>query len=295
MLYLTSSKFREPFFFLRKKLNSEIYASCGIEVKFLESPDYAYTQVDCYVKSKDSKGKIIDRQIDSLVLSYLGNILTEAILIYWEPIILSKMINANYNYLRSKEKREISEKVFERLKMQEPCGFPKAVYDRRSQIYNTVLEYLRENGRINIEGFLNFRLRFYWDALENVVNQTADGILWAKEYDDFICLLKYFLESQEPRIKKVHVILLNTGFQLYDSDDNIVAGDSLEEYVAGFEEEEIDSGDLLISALVAIAPQEVVLHLSTEVDLQEAVDILKNVFGKRMVICSGCSRCISVT
>ncbi|KUK10690.1 MAG: Sporulation protein YtxC [Clostridia bacterium 41_269] len=115
-----------------------------------------------------------------------------------------------------------------------------------------------------------------------------------KEYDDFIDLLKYFVNMQKPQIKKVNVILYRSGkFKILDSEYRKIDNDSLECLILDFAENDLTNEDLLISALITIAPEEIKMHLPDYVSFS-FIETVKKIFNNRVEICSGCPNCMHI-
>src|SRR5690606_11922164 len=114
--------------------------------------------------------------------------------------------------------------------------------------------------RLHLDGLLTFRMGDYLDELEAVLDQAVEDVLIEREYRDFVLLLRYFVEVQEPRLDLVHVVIRSEGgLAFLDGDGRRVAHDEVAaldlDGSAG-----VDHGDVLISALVAIAPRRVLIH-----------------------------------
>ena len=99
---------------------------------------------------------------------FIAIILKELIEDRYEEIFLKKIIDRNYFYLSSIEKNyilEISKKVLE---------LPdEKVGNKRELLKNIIKEYIMENKKIVLEGFMNFRIREYKDLLEKVVEVSV--------------------------------------------------------------------------------------------------------------------------
>lgn len=129
--------------------------------------------------------------------------------------------------------------------------------------------------------------------LEQALEEAIDEYLMEKEYDEFIRLLRYFVEAQEPRLEKVHVVLNSGGgFQLYDNENRNLSGDYLEGFLVDMADNELNYEDLLISSLITIAPRQVILHPVDKGRCYSTIGVLKSVFGERLIQCGGCSHCL---
>jgi putative sporulation protein YtxC len=162
----------------------------------------------------------------------------------------------------------------------------------KEKVLLKILDYLDQNQDLILEGFISFRLKDYQQELEGIVNSAVDEFLLEREYIEFIRLLKYFVEIQEPRIQKVQVIFKDGGkFSLLDHEDNPVKHESLDGLMVDILENEINYDDLLISALITLAPREIILHIPTQIGNGDTVKTIQNVFGPRVTRCIGCNKC----
>lgn len=261
----------------------------GIDVSLEENDFGKYIYLDC------SLDNIIKPEQEMIVRHYVANAVSDFILNQWEHLILYKMTKDDYYYLTDEEKEKALIKTKEILEQYYPlCDNETVLYrlNRKNKILHKVLDHLTLNKDINIDGFIKFRLQEYVDDLNRALEQAVDEIIMEKEYKEFIRLLKYFVDIQEPRIDKVHVILTsNNFFQLVDDDDKVINNEYLEGYIIEMIENEIHYEDLLISALITIAPNEIVMHIIDEVKVRNTVNTISGVFGDRVVMCNGCHRC----
>jgi len=215
----------------------------------------------------------------------VAQILSELITLRFEKQLLQDLIKTHCYYFTRQERSLILEKAL---------GFLAESYPqrRRNAVLQLILDYLKTERLLNLEGFIRFRLGSYLEELHEAVEKAVDEYLMEKEYDDFIRLLKYFVEVQEPKIDSVNVLIQPNGFfQLYDSCDNIIKSDYLESFVADLAEHELSWEDLLMSILITLAPRHIVLHLPEPGDMMNTVHTIETVFERRVSICCGCAKC----
>lgn len=225
---------------------------------------------------------------------YLANALSDLIVNDWEKTILTELIRTHYEGLNSGEQRVILSSASRTLDAHAD-GRPNLLrrVDRKGRVLSLILEYLATQQEINLDGFITFRLRDYREQLNDAVGQAVDEFLMEKEYLEFINLLRYFVESQEPKLKLVHVLIEpHRAFKLTDDKGATVSGDYLAETFTELDTE-INSEDLLVSALITIAPERIVLHCPTELDRAESLDTIRSVFEGRVTTCRGCHICRS--
>ncbi|HHY38031.1 MAG TPA: hypothetical protein GX507_03795 [Clostridia bacterium] len=163
---------------------------------------------------------------------------------------------------------------------------------RKAKILNKVLDYLTANEVLVVEGFVTFRLREYLDELEEVVDRAVDEFLLDREYQEFIKLLRYFVQMQEPKVMRVKVYLERDGtFSINDELGKRVGTAVVDELRATMMEGGLELEDLLVSSLIMLAPREIWMHSRDNERWSSGLETLKNVFGERLKICCGCPWC----
>jgi len=267
------------------------------ELKVLQSEGYPlnididkvgeFTFMDCFFPREESISN--EESFNTIKLS-IANCLSEIIIEEWEALLIGKIVRENFYYYNDEEKQTILNKT---KKMLNPAGIDSYHQrQRKEKVMQRILEYLDLSKNLIVEGFISFRLKDYQKELEIIVNTAVDELLMEKEYQEFIRLLKYFVEIQEPRIQKVQIVFKNNGkFSLLDEKDKPIKHDCLDGLMLDLLENEINYEDLLISALITLAPQELVLHKEPEIESNETIKTIEKVFGKRVINCTGCPKC----
>lgn len=280
----------------RKKLVDQIAIlaeeGIGVEISESGSGDYAFFHFDTIDKQADNE------QFSGLshyaFTYYIANLFSEVIIDDLETILMEKILADNYEYFLAEDKQNILNNASKSLRLG-TIGTEKTILhqlERKKKVFHRILDYLDDNNRLVIEGFLRFRLRDYYSELEEVVNQAVENHIMEKEYREFIRLLKYFVEMQEPRVDEVHVIWSsNKNFQILNADGQIINNELLEDFALDILDEGIDQGDLLVSTLITISPLRIVLHSKEQ---REIMETIKSIFSTRVMICPGCNLCGSV-
>lgn len=224
------------------------------------------------------------------IKAYIANCLADLIVEEWENRIIKKLVRNNYYYYTEEERQIILRKAKEILNPVTQDSYHRQ--QRKEKVMLKVLDYLELHQELILEGFVNFRLKDYQHELEGIVNSAVDEFLLEKEYQEFIRLLKYFVDIQDPRIEKVKIVFKSNGkFNLLDKEDKPVQHECLEGLMMNLHENDINYDDLLISALITLAPREVDLHVEKGVASGDTIKTIENVFGKRVSQCLGCSLC----
>jgi len=224
---------------------------------------------------------------------YISRIVTEAIVNNWEEKLIKKILKYNYFYLSEKEKDSICMTAQKLLKDENgllPGGFYKLT--RKNKIMREILEYLSSNDTIIIDGFVNFRLNSYIKELSDTIEKAIEVFITEREYNEFIKLLKYFVDIQECKVDVLHLIPTAEGkYLLLDGSKKKINGEIFEEIRADIAEGDINYDDLLISTLITISPRKIYMHNLDSFNNKELVKTITNVFNDRICICHGCDMC----
>ena len=223
---------------------------------------------------------------ESFVASLISKFITRDL----RECLLYDLLRYNYFYFRKDEREEILTLARRSLE--------SGTRRKRQETYQEVIErkvrdYLRENNdHLNIEGFINFRLSDYMKELKSAVDDAVESYLTEKEYREFVRLLKYFLEIQEPKIDLIHLAVDEKGqFQITDQRSQIIDPREWEEFNVDEFDAENDYEDILVSMLVSVAPRQIMLHQSVLPRYPRAVDTLRRIFDQRLFFCNNCSNC----
>jgi putative sporulation protein YtxC len=220
----------------------------------------------------------------------------------WEPVLLNRELQRDYDFLEPDECSEIctlaGELVVEArrsgtLMADEARGIiPRGADQPDADILRALLAYLKESHLLIIDGFVAFRLPGYVEALGRIVQKAVDAFLVEREYREFVRLLRYFVDVQEPRVAEVHVFIKQgDAFEVQDDEGNTMDDKYLNELVAELAETEVSHEDLLVSVLITLAPKHITLHCPAERLNEEAVQTVRDVFYRRVRVCTGCSDC----
>lgn len=163
------------------------------------------------------------------------------------------------------------------------------VYEKE-KINREIFDYLTDNNIFIIDGYLRFRPNSFNDLIDKALHFTEDYIQLDMDYDEFINMLKSFVDEQNTEVELVNVIFQGNEFKLLDSHSQDISSDYI---IAMLEElfyEEINQSDVLLSALIGLAPENIIVH-SVNSEHKEIMKILKEVFEDKIHLCKGCSLC----
>ncbi len=196
--------------------------------------------------------------------------------------LLQKIIRIDHPYLSKQEAEALCQQVLSALSEAEKTK-------RLDQIQQKVRSFLEESNAIFLEGFFRFRLKDYFCELKEDLEEAIDEFLADKEYQEFIKLLQYFVEIQEPKIVEVHVLFYSKEkFRLLDEEEKPLEQDYLLKVLGDLKDEGLKYEDLLLSVLITLSPQRIILHHSDKTNI---VKTIVNVFKERVTFCRDCELC----
>ena len=237
----------------------------------------------------DNKNNLIG-DLNSIIKHYLSGVISDFIMEYMRASILEELLKRDYSYFNKSERGLILRLTLHKLSHKENKN--KYLYDR-NEVLCKLVEHFQMNHYINLEGFFNFRVKNHMAELKNNIELTIDDFLAEQEYQDYINLLKYFVNLQEPKIDEIHIIIDDTGsFQLKDNNLKLLDYEQTEGLGLNFYNAQIEKADILISSLIKFVPQNVIMHKNLYRFYPKAVEAILNIFGDRVTVCKDCQLCL---
>lgn len=261
--------------------------------------NYSIKEVDCegttsIICNIEEDGFFSKKSNQYDILKYhVSNALADYVIRQYEEKLLVRLINSNYGYFNAVERKQIFDLSMKIIKNEDKV-FLNTLFQirRRNLIVKKLLEYFEGSSSIILDGFVNFRLKEYIKDLEEVIDKAVDDFLMEREYKEFIRLLRYFVEIQDPKFNVVHIIMeCDQQYTLMDEKRQEITNECIQEFVTELSETEINHDDLLVSSLITLAPKKIIIHNSEKFQNKELLDTIKNVFTGKVVLCDGCEIC----
>jgi len=215
----------------------------------------------------------------------LSSIITDTILKFYKEKMIKKIINFDYFYFEEYEKKIIIQNCCEIIESSEYEQISK----EKEYIHEAVLQYVIENKSMILEGFVNFRIKEYIKYLDSIVDIAVNKYIIEKEYNEFISLLRMYINSKKSNIKNLHLIYGKSELTILDENKNIVPL-CKEIHNAKFLSDIIFSeNDYALNTLLTLLPQRIEIHLLDSED--EFIKTVKLIFEDRVYICRECNIC----
>lgn len=217
--------------------------------------------------------------------AYIAGSLTNMITDFYEKHILKCILVSNYFYFSDLEKKQILEYCLDLA-----SASPKECLYRKHLIFSACLDYVKQNKVLILDGFLHFRLKEYWQSLDEVVDMAVDKFVLEREYNEFISLLKLYIDSKEPSTSLLHLIYHEQESILLDAEKHCIDTSSHIFDAKYLSDISFSSNDYALNALLNLLPEKLYIHLIDNQE-DEFITTLKLIFGNRIFICTDCPIC----
>lgn len=218
----------------------------------------------------------------------VAEILTDYVIENEEENLLKMLILSDYPFLNYSEKKKIFIASTWIIKNNENDFLRMLILlKRRFLIKQNILDYLKENSSINIKGFTNFRLVAYKKMLYELIQKVIEDYKVQEEYKEFINMLKYFVETQKNRCKKLHIVFEENGeYTLLNENNFDITEKCFEEFLETKEQNNLNNEDVLISSLITLAPKKLFLHFESDNYNKKIVNTISQIFENKVYISS---------
>ncbi|WP_040211980.1 putative sporulation protein YtxC [Clostridium polynesiense] len=232
--------------------------------------------------------------LQKMVYLYISNILYKIIVDYFRKREMYEVLTDTYFFLKHDEILNIEDKSMKVL-MGEISTMDETYVFCMNRI-NSIIEKIKccieEKKEININGFITFRMKDLIYDLESVVDKIVEKYMIEKEYNEFIKLLKYFVDIQESKILEVNIIIDIAGnYKIQDTYGNDIFHDFVSDLTEGKFSGIANIEDIIISGLITNSPRKIIIHGKDNCKNIEVLETIKNVFTDRVTFCSKCKYC----
>lgn len=203
-----------------------------------------------------------------------------------EENIFKNLIQKNYFYFSKQEQNSILNICFETLSEDYNLYFNK----KYNLLIDSFKSFFKDNKSIVLSGFINFRLKNYYEFLEEIIDEAVNAFIIEKEYVEFISLLKLYINSEKSTCDLVHLIYNNDFYLLLDENKNIInVSDDIfkAKYLSDIT---FSSNDYILNGLLTLLPQKIYIHLIDKSE-DEFINTLQLIFQNRIEICHDCNIC----
>lgn len=156
----------------------------------------------------------------------------------------------------------------------------------KNSINTKVYNYILSNNYINIDGFVKFRMKEFTKYLSAIGDVALEEYLIKKDQDEFINVLKYFIDIQKEKMDLLRVHIMNdNSFILYDKHGNKIDNIGDEEIINMVIKENLNYEDFLISTLLTLCPKKIeILDSLNNNSSKEIISTIISIFDNRVSV-----------
>lgn len=234
----------------------------------------------------------LNKRMENIFNIYIADILYSAIIKKFYENGIGDFLTESYFFLQSDEIEYIKAESFNYIEGKISITDESSIYciNKKNSIIEKIIDYIKENHNINVDGFVTFRMKSIIDDLESIVDKVVEKYMVEKEYDEFIKLLKYFVEIQESKIEYLDIIIEDNGEYIIKDGNGINITQKLFEELDEFRNnKQATSEDMLISALITNSPEQICIHSIENCRNKELIDTIQKVFTDRVKLYNNCN------
>lgn len=215
----------------------------------------------------------------------VASILTDTIITFYQEKLLKRILEYNYFYFTSSEKKKILSLAKDFI-----ADDDLSSEDNYFSIYYPFLDYITENKSIVLDGFVNFRLQTYMKNLDYIIDISVNKFLIEKEYNEFIDILKMYVTYTPFNSPLVHLVYCNGESTLLDIDKKVIPTDDAIFQAKYLSDITFSSNDYALNTLLNLTPKKIIIHLVNYKE-DEFINTIKLIFEDRYEICTDCKIC----
>lgn len=193
---------------------------------------------------------------------------------------LKNWLNETFFFIKKREIQEIINIVREKISITNPLSYETI---KNTTFFKNIKTVVEDSTSINIRGLVLFRRKLFEQAFQNdILEPIVEKYMVEKEYEEFLKLLKYFVDISEDYYEEVNINFLdNNEKEIFDNNENNL----LDEFFNMCSEliqndDNVKTNDIIISALITRVPKVVKVFNINNLDKEdtEFLNTLKNLF-----------------
>lgn len=216
-----------------------------------------------------------------------AELITEHVVQDKEPVHLLKILNREYQLAQSEDLPRVIQTARVILDGATDYEVFMRGHERRlAEIYSSFYDCLQSSSFVDIDGWIHFRMPVYRLELNDAIDLAVDEYMLDQQYEEFIGLLKCFVQLQDTRMPLIHLQHIEgTDFQILDEKmlplHLIPSNEGITITTA---DQELQMEDAVVSSLISLSPAKIVIH-TREPELR-MIGTIREIFGERAQIYS---------
>lgn len=157
-------------------------------------------------------------------------------------------------------------------------------FKRKRYLVTLLSEYLLDNHKINIDGFIKFRLGEYNTKLVNGFSKLKNDYSVYIEYLIFIEMVRNIISGQNRMIETLNISVEKERYIISDENDFILNEKCLEILKEEFGYEFNDTDEFLFSAIITLAPDRICVRNYDNIKNKNLFETIKKIYKENYFI-----------
>lgn len=215
---------------------------------------------------------------DKVNIEEASDEITSLILRIMQNTLLRDYVLKHYNNISDEEKEKIYVYALNLFRDKEGVI--------RDTVHNKVQNYIISNDFINIDGFLKFRIKEFAKYISTISDRALEEYTMKKDQDEFVNVLKYFINMQDERIDYVKIHIVDEScIILLDKEGRRIEGIEDEEILNMVIQENLNYEDFLISTLLTLCPKKIeIIDSLNNNSSKEIIETIESIFDDRVTL-----------
>ncbi len=160
-------------------------------------------------------------------------------------------------------------------------------------IYLPVLEHIKKDHILHIDGWIQFRVKEYKIVLKDILYTLISEYKMKEKFESFINFIKEIVLLKNAIEEQIHIIYLkNHKVQILNSKMYDVTKEYIEEHCIDFlSDRDMSIEDIVMNVCIAICPNLIVIHQKQNCKKMQFFRTLESIFENKIVYCDGCEYC----
>ncbi|OON92176.1 MAG: hypothetical protein ATN34_04125 [Epulopiscium sp. Nele67-Bin002] len=159
-------------------------------------------------------------------------------------------------------------------------------------LYVPILDYLKHEKFVDIDGWINFRTAKYDIILEDMLEQTIYDYNMQADYIRVLDFLKDVRNAQNNSAEQLNLYCSPTGkVGIYNRNFENVTAEYVKRYCEDIDFSDITTEDFIIHILIKVCPESIVIHNTKDYINPNFIITLQEIFDEQLHICGGCELC----
>lgn len=282
--------FNKDFEFMEDVQNlKEVLKKSNINIGIAENSENDLHVIKIICEDEDYNENLCEK-----INLYISNVLFKVVVNEYRKKEMFQFLSDTYFFLKHEEILKIEENVMNILNMNERLDNEIFIYcfNKINDIIDKIKECIDENKQINIDGFITFRMRELREDIECIIDKIVEKYIVEKEYEEFIRLLKYFVDIQESKMDLVNIEINDYGVYVIEDEKGRDIFNLFLKELGDSELNILDANieDIIISGLITNVPKKIIIKGYGNCKNIEFINTIRNVFGDRVELTNEVSK-----